>query len=83
MNPFLLDAIPLDTDLVSQYPQIVKLGGHLFDEVSGLVKVMNKYRSKEALKLILINLNKGYRRGRAVRYSRDKAFYTDGSRYFG
>jgi len=81
MDLFLIDAIPLDTDLVSDYPQIVKLVDHLFDEVSDVAKITNEYRSKEALKLILINLYKGYRRGRAVRYSRDKAYYAAGTRY--
>jgi hypothetical protein len=69
MNLFLLDAIPLDTDLVSKYPQLVKLADD------------NAYRGKEAMKLILINLYKGHRRGRAIRYSRDKAFYAAGTRY--
>ena len=82
MDLFLLDSIPLDTDLVSEYPQIVKLGDAISDEVSGVAKTANRYRSKEALKLILINLYKGYRRGRAVRYSRDKAFYAAGTRYY-
>jgi len=81
MDLFLLDAIPLDTDLVSEYPELVKLGDHLFEEVEGIAKTAKKYRSKEALKLILINLFKGYRRGRAIRYSRDKAFYASGRRY--
>jgi hypothetical protein len=81
MNLTLLDAIPLDTDLVSDYPALVKLGDHLFEEIATHAKITNKYRGKEALKLILINLYKGYRRGRAVRYSRDKNFYSSGSRY--
>jgi hypothetical protein len=50
MDLFLLDAIPLDTDLVSEYPELVKLGDHLFDEVSAVAKTTNEYRSKEALK---------------------------------
>ncbi len=81
MDPFLVNAIPLDTHVVSEYPELVKLGDHLFDEVTDVAKTTNKYRSKEALKLILINLYKGYRKGRAVRYSRDKAFYASGRRY--
>jgi hypothetical protein len=81
MNLFLLDAISLDTDLVSKYPQVVKLSDDLFDEVSGVAKMTNPYRSKEALKLILINLYKGFIRARAIRYSRDKVSYAAGSRY--
>jgi hypothetical protein len=88
MDLFLIDAISLDTELVSDYPQMVKLGDHLFDEVSGVAKITNKggsgittYRNKEALKLIVINLYKGYRKGRAVGYSRDKGYYGDDSRY--
>jgi len=50
MDLFLLDAIPLDTDLVSEYPELVKLGDHLFEEVAGVAKITNAYRSKEALK---------------------------------
>ncbi|MBN1103274.1 MAG: hypothetical protein JXL84_07675 [Deltaproteobacteria bacterium] len=81
MDLFLLDAIPLNTDLVSKYPQLLKLADDIFEEVSGVAKITNPYRGKEALKLILINLHKGHRRGRAVRYSRDKAFYASGTRY--
>ena len=67
MPLFLLDATPLDTDLVSDYPALVKLGDHLFEEIASHAKITNKYRGKEALKLVLINLYKGFRRGRAVR----------------
>ena len=81
MNLTLLDAIPLDTDLVSDYPALVKLGDHLFEEIASHAKITNKYRGKEALKLTLINLYKGYRRRRVVRYSRNKNFYSSGSRY--
>jgi hypothetical protein len=70
MDEFLTDAIPLDTDLVSNYPELVKLGEHLFEEVAAIARITNPYRSKEALKLILINLYKGYRRGRAIRIVR-------------
>ena len=44
MDLFLLDAIPLDTALVSRYPQLVKLGDHLFDEVTTVAKTTNPYR---------------------------------------
>ena len=81
MDFFLVDAVPLDTDLVSDYPELVKLGDHLFQEISETIKITNKYRSKEALKLILINLYKGFVRDLAVRYSRDKAYYQSGTRY--
>lgn len=81
MDTFLVDAIPLDTDLLANYPQLVKLGDHLFQEVADLAKTTNKYRSKEALKLILINLFQGFVHGTAVRYSRDKKYYSSGSRY--
>jgi len=49
MDLFLLDAIPLDTDLVSEYPELVKLGDHLFEEVAGVAKTTIAYRSKEAV----------------------------------
>lgn len=81
MDQFLLDAIPLDADLVSDYPEVIKLADQIFEEVSGVAKTTNKYRSKEALKLILINLYHGLARDRAVRYSRDKAFYAPARRY--
>ena len=81
MDFFLVDAVPLDTDLVSDYPELVKLGDHLFQEISETIKITNKYRSKEALKLILINLYKGLVRDLAVRYSRNKTYYQSGTRY--
>jgi hypothetical protein len=81
MYTFLTDAIILTTYLVSDYPELIGLADHLFTAVLDLTKINNKYRLKEALKLILINLYNGFVKGRAVRYSRDKTSYKCGTRY--
>jgi len=78
---FLEHAITLDTYLVSEYPGLVKLGDHLYADIENIIKVSNTYRTKEALKLLLINLYIGYRSGLAVRYSRRKSHYSGRRRF--
>jgi len=63
--PFFENAIHLDTYLISDYPEVVSLADNLFEEVIGKDKRriktrMERYKSKETLKIILINLIVGY-----------------------
>ena len=84
--PFFENAIELDTYLISEYPQVKTLADRLFQEVMkanprrGKTKI-EEYRSKETLKIILINLVVANDMGVAVRYSRRKPRYANNSRY--
>lgn len=80
------EAIPLDTYLVNDYPGIRKLGDHLFQEIVDNSEVKFKsggerYKTKESLKIILINLLIAYMAGLPVRYPRTKSAYTGNGRY--
>ena len=84
--PFFENAIELDTYLISDYPQVKTLADRLFEEIveadprRGKTD-REKYRSKETLKIILINLIVANDMGVAVRYSRRKSRYAKNSRY--
>ena len=66
--PFFENAIELDTYLISEYPQVKTLADRLFEEIvkadprRGKTK-KEEYRSKETLKIILINLIVAHRHG--------------------
>ena len=84
--PFFENAIQFDTYLISDYPEVVSLADNLFDEVIEKDKRrtktrMERYKSKETLKIILINLIVGYESGVAIRYSRRKSSYSKNRRY--
>ena len=84
--PFLENAIELDTYLISDYPQIVELADHLFEEIKKLDNNRSRtkneeYRSKETLKILLINLAVAYESGVAVQYSRRNIKYSRNKRY--
>ena len=73
--PFFVNAIELDTYLISEYPQVKTLADRLFQELVEVdprrVKTKTEeYRSKETLKIILINLIVAHDMAVAVRYSR-------------
>ena len=79
--PFFENAIELDTYLISEYPQVKTLADRLFQELIEVDKRRGKtkreeYRSKETLKIILINLIVANDMGVAVRYSRRPSRYT-------
>ena len=84
--PFFENAIELDTYLISEYPQVKTLADRLFQELIEVDKrrgttKREEYRSKETLKIILINLIVANDMGVAVRYSRRPSRYTRNSRY--
>ena len=71
------EAITLDTYLVSDFPEVRKLGDLLFQEIMELNKddiktPRERYKVKETLKIILINLSIGHQAGLTIRYSRRK-----------
>lgn len=79
-SDWLEDAVPLDV-YRSKDRRLRRLVNHLFAEISPLIRVSSKYRQKEALKTILINLFQANQLGKPVRYSRDRSWYTRDRRY--
>lgn len=84
--PFFENAIHLDTYLITEYPEVKSLADDLFQEIIKIderrVRTKNEeYRSKETLKIILINLIIANDMDVGVRYSRRKASYSNNSRY--
>ncbi len=80
------EAITLDTYLVSDFPEVRKLGDLLFQEIMELNKddiktPRERYKVKETLKIILINLSIGHQAGLTIRYSRRKCAYSKNNRY--
>ncbi len=65
----------------SDSPEFREIVDRTFSEVSGLVKISSKTRSKDALKTVLLNLWVSYLMGAPVRYSRNKNNYVRDSRY--
>lgn len=83
---FLEHAIALDAYLVSDYPEIVRLGDVLFQEVLAAdlergKTVRERYKSKATLKILLVNLHVGCQSGVAIKYSRRKLAYSGKARY--
>jgi hypothetical protein len=78
---YLEKAMDLDVHLVSEYPECKQLTDHLFDEISGKLTMRNHSRSKETLKMIVINLWISYQTDTPVRYSRDRNRYLSHKRY--
>jgi len=84
--PFFENAIELDTYLISDYPEVKSLADRLFQELIAVNPrrartKTEEYRSKETLKIILINLIVAHDMAVAVRYPRRKSRYTGNSRY--
>lgn len=80
------EAIALDTYLVRDYPEVRKLADHLYQEIvehnmEKLKTGQERYKTKESLKIILINLFIGYQAGLPIRYSRRKSAYSGNSRF--
>ncbi len=79
---WLEDAIEIDTYLGSIIPQSKAVSDILFSEViAKLTNIRDKYRYKEALKLILLNLYVAYCFRKTIRYSRNKNNYRRHERY--
>jgi len=84
--PFFENAIELDTYLISNYPQVVELAEYLFQWIveadkNRIKTKKEEYRTKETLKIILINLIAGYESGVAIQYPRRKSKYSKNRRY--
>lgn len=84
--PFFENAIELDTYLISHYPEVRSLADRLFQELIGVDPrrartKTEEYRSKETLKIILINLIVAHDMAVGVRYPRRKSRYNNNSRY--
>ena len=65
----------------SDSPEFRDIVDKVFGEVSGLIKISNKTKSRDALKTVLLNLWVSYLMGAPVRYSRRKNNYVRDSRY--
>jgi len=65
----------------SNSPEFRGVVDKVFSEVSGLIKISSKTRSKDALKTVLLNLWVSYLMGVPVRYSRRKNSYVRNARY--
>ncbi len=65
----------------SDSPEFREIVDRTFSEVSGLIKISSKKRSRDALKTVLLNLWVSYLMGAPVRYSRRKNSYVCDSRY--
>lgn len=57
------------------------LVNRIFTEVEGVIHTPNRQRYREVLKRVLINLWHGHFRGKPVRYSRDRGYYSRNSMY--
>ncbi len=84
--PFFENAIELDTRLISDYPEVVALANNLFPKIvdrdeSRVKTKKEEYKSKETLKIILINLIYANELEVAVKYSRRKLSYSKNRRY--
>ncbi len=77
---WLEDAIPLDV-YASASPKLKALADKIFDEVSKSIKIINRSRTKEALKTIIANLWQGKQMDASIRYSRNKNKWVRDSRY--
>ncbi len=78
---WLEDAIEFDIYLGSKLPQVKDVTDHLVKEISRKIAMRNKPRSKETLKLALLNLWVAYHSGVAVYYSRNPNDYLSSRRY--
>ena len=78
---YLEKAMDLDVHLVSEYPECKRLTDHLFHEISRKLSMRNQSRSKETLKLVIINLWISYKTGMPIKYSRDRNRYLSHKRY--
>jgi len=65
----------------SDSPEFRDIVDKVFEEVSGLIKISSKKRSRDALKTVLLNLWVSNLMGAPVRYSRRKNNYVRDSRY--
>jgi len=77
---WLEDAIYLDI-YVSKSKHLRRLITRLIIEVERVIKVPNRKRYREVLKIVIISIWMGYRCGKPVQYSRDRSHYQQSSKY--
>ena len=75
------EAIEFDIYVGSQNSQVKEVTDYLFRDISKRIVIRNKARSKETLKLILLNLWVAYHSGVPVYYSRNPNNYLPSRRY--
>jgi hypothetical protein len=74
-------ALDLDIHLASDYPGCKEITNRLFSEICRKRRISNKTRSKEALKLIILNLWVSAKAGLPLKYHRSHSAYTPHTRY--
>ncbi|RPH51690.1 MAG: hypothetical protein EHM85_05645 [Desulfobacteraceae bacterium] len=77
---WLEDALPLDI-YVSKSKHLRRLITRLIIEVERVIKVPNRKRYREVLKIVIISIWMGYICGKPVQYSRDRSHYQQNSKY--
>jgi hypothetical protein len=77
---WLEDALPLDI-YVSKSKHLRRLITRLIIEVESVIKVPNRKRYREVLKIVIISIWMGYISGKPVQYSRDRTHYQQSSKY--
>ena len=77
---WLEDALPLDI-YVSKSKLLRRLITRLIIEVERVIKVPNRKRYREVLKIVIISIWKGYFSGKPVQYHRDRSHYQQSSKY--
>ncbi len=80
-NNWLEDALDLDVYVGSTLPLVNEFTDYLFNDISKRAKINNKPRSKETLKLILLNLWVAHQLGIPIKYSRNPNNYAKSMRY--
>ena len=53
---YLEDAMDLDIHLISDYPECNKISDYLLEEIEKRLTIRNRAKTKETLKLLIINL---------------------------
>ena len=80
-NEWLNSAFHLDIYHSSGLPGFTHLNNHIFEQICKNRRIHKKHRSKDTLRLILLNLWVSYYCGRPIMYSRRPAEYQRGERY--
>ena len=75
------DALSLNVYAGSTCPEVKELTDDLFKDISKRTKIHNKARTKETLKMILLNLWVSYHCDKPLKYSRNPNNYSHSKRY--
>ena len=75
------DALEIDVYAGSKFPKVKELTDDLFKEILKRKTIYNKARSKETLKMILLNLWVSYHCDKPINYSRSPNNYSHPKRY--